>query len=196
MTEQTVTILPRRRSIIPGATARATRNALVRFTSRSSRHSSSENCSRGLRSVMPALLTRTSTGPSRATPAATASSSVTSNGAATAPSISAARASAASAERPLIATRAPAAASARASARPSPRVEPVTSAVRPVRSNSSFIAGRPAAARATGTPPCGARSAAPPPCVCRCRRPRRCSGCARSEGSSSSSRRGAAGGRP
>ena len=87
----------RARSIICGATARATRNALVRLTSSSSRHSASENCSSGLRSVMPALLTSTSTGPSRATPAATASSSVTSNGAATAPAISAARASHASA---------------------------------------------------------------------------------------------------
>ena len=80
---------------------------------------------------MPALLTRTSTGPSASTargdrglvghverrrdraldPAATASH--------------------ASAVRPLIATRAPAPASARASASPIPRVDPVTSAVRP-----------------------------------------------------------------
>ena len=50
---------------------------------------------------MPALQTRMSTRPSRATPAATASSSVTSNGAATAPSISAARASHVSA-RPAV----------------------------------------------------------------------------------------------
>ena len=64
MTEQTVTIFPARRSIIPGATARATRNALVRFTSSSSRHSASVNCSSGLRSVMPAFETSTSTRPS------------------------------------------------------------------------------------------------------------------------------------
>ena len=41
---------------------------------------------------------------------------------------------------------------------------------------------------------CAARSGARPPSASRCRRPRRCSGCARSAGSSSSSRRAAPGG--
>ena len=61
---------------------------------------------------------------------------------------------------------------------PSPRVEPVTSAVRPERSKSApLTGGSPAAARARGTGRCAGRSGARPPSACRCRRPRPCSGC-------------------
>ena len=91
VTEQMLTILPRPRSIICGATARATRNALVRFTSMISlplreRELLERLAQRHARVVDEHVdLAR-----ARATPAATAASSVTSNGAATAPSIPAA----------------------------------------------------------------------------------------------------------
>src|SRR5712691_13375184 len=137
--EQMLTILPRPRSIICGATARATRNALVTFAVITCSHSASENRSSEWRSWMPALLTRMSISPIAETPSATACSSVTSNGAANAPSMLAATVSHASGVRPLIPTRAPAPESARARASPMPRVDPVTRAVRPDRSKSSCM---------------------------------------------------------
>ena len=51
-------ILPRRCSIMPGATARASMNVEVRLVARTSSHSSSVTSTDRLSSVMPALLTR------------------------------------------------------------------------------------------------------------------------------------------
>src|SRR2546426_138868 len=62
-------ILPPPRWIIPGATARAQRNIEVRLVASTVSHSSSVTSSVCLSSVMPALLTRTSIGPSAAGPA-------------------------------------------------------------------------------------------------------------------------------
>ena len=105
--------------------------------------------SSGRRTVMPLLLITMSSGPTRRstslTPASTAASSLTSNAQVSARMPSAASAPAArarlAASRPLSTTRAPALPSARASARPMPRLEPVTRAMRPVRSNSGCAAG-------------------------------------------------------
>ena len=135
-------ILPERRAIIRGATARATRNALVRFVSSTSRHCASVISASGARRWMPALLIRMSIGAysasSFATAAITAAPSVTSKAAvvtrtSSASSADAARSSLAS-SRPFKMIDAPAWASPRAIAKPRPWLEPVTSAVRPVRS--------------------------------------------------------------
>src|SRR5262249_23549228 len=134
-------ILPRLRSIIPGATARAQRNMEVRLVTSTSSHSSSVTSSDGLSSVTPALLTRTSMGPSVRSASVTAaripSALVTSSGIARArppaASISAATDTISALARAAQATLAPASAKARAMARPRPRLAPVTNAVRPSR---------------------------------------------------------------
>ena len=111
-------------------------------------NASASNSSSRARCCMPALLTRMSTGPDRAswpsTAARTAAWSVASKASAlTAAPVSASRACAAASfasSRPLSTMRAPALASPSASAWPMPCDEPVTSAVLPVRSNSSVPA--------------------------------------------------------
>ena len=74
---------PQRRSSIPGSTARASRYGPVALTRRWRSHSAASVFENGADSAMPALLTRTSTGPRlaaiEATPRATAPSSVTSS---------------------------------------------------------------------------------------------------------------------
>src|SRR5262247_534028 len=132
--EPTLMILPRLRSIMPGATARAQRNMEVRLVTSTSSHSSSVTSSDGLSSVTPALLTRTSMGPSVRSASVTAaripSALVTSSGIARArPPADTISALARAAQ----ATLAPASAKARAMARPRPRLAPVTNAVRPSR---------------------------------------------------------------
>src|SRR5215831_10443024 len=142
--EPTLIILPRLRSIIPGATARAQRNMEVRLVTSTSSHSSSVTSTDALSSVTPALLTRMSMGPSARSASVTAaripSALVTSSGMARArppaASISAAANAIWSLPRAAQATAAPASPRARAMARPSPRLAPVTSAVRPSREKS------------------------------------------------------------
>src|SRR5215472_16239711 len=70
--EPTLIILPRLRSIIPGATARAQRNMEVRLVTSTSSHSSSVTSTDALSSVTPALLTRMSMGPSARSASVTA----------------------------------------------------------------------------------------------------------------------------
>src|SRR4051795_7283881 len=146
--DATLTILPRPRATIPRATARPTRNALVRLVSSTRRHASSGKSSSGDRCCTPALFTRMSSGPSRVstsvTPASTASASVTSKatGCTRAPAAAAVPArpptvsSSVPRSRPCTATEHPASTRPRASARPIPRLDPVTSAVRPAMSNT------------------------------------------------------------
>ncbi len=66
--------LARPRAIMPGATARASRNIDVRLVASTPSHSSSVTSIVLFSSVMPALLTRTSTGPSAASISRTARS--------------------------------------------------------------------------------------------------------------------------
>src|SRR5215216_3641787 len=94
---------------MPGSAARVQRNAPVALTLSCARHAASVVRSSGALSATPALLTRTSTGPTRANSAATARSSVTSQSA-----------------RPTATTSSPAAAKRAATAAPIPRVPPVT----------------------------------------------------------------------
>src|SRR5262245_50964983 len=134
-------ILPRLRSIMPGATARAQRNMEVRLVASTPSHSSSVTSSDGLSRVTPALLTRMSMGPRVPSASLTAcrisSALVTSRGIARArppaPSISAAADTISSLARAAQAILAPASAKASAMARPRPRLAPVTNAVRPSR---------------------------------------------------------------
>src|SRR5215468_3436831 len=131
--EPTLIILPRLRSIIPGATARAQRNMEVRLVTSTSSHSSSVTSTDALSRVTPALLTRMSMGPSARSASVTAaripSALVTSSGMARARPPAASISAAANAIWSL--PRA-----AQAMARPSPRLAPVTSAVRPSREKS------------------------------------------------------------
>ena len=90
--------------------------------------------------------------------------------------------------RPRRRGRAARATASRAAARPRlPLARPPRARARPRRWGTRPPSRRRrAAGRARGSGPCAGSSARPPPCACRCRRPRRCSGCARSAGSSSS----------
>jgi len=123
-TEQTLMILPLPRGIMRCATARPTKNTLSMLVDVMRRQASVEYSAKAPRSCMPALLTRMWIGPSSAsifaTPASTASASVTSKGAISAAmpkACSASRASTSWSEpRALSTTRAPAAPSAVASA--------------------------------------------------------------------------------
>src|SRR5918995_35727 len=137
-------ILPRPRGIMRLAASRPITNALVRLASMTLRHSSVCRSTIGLRSWIPALLTRMSMAmpaeSSARNASAMAASSVTSKHEAWRTSWPAAFISSAAAFRrpgsePLSTTAAPAAARPSAMARPSPRDDPVTSAVRPAREN-------------------------------------------------------------
>src|SRR5262245_27803465 len=116
-------IRPRRSRSMPRAARRATRNDPVRLVSMTADQSSSLIRSSNVSRVMPALATRTSTGPCFSETVSTASStwsaSVTSQ---RTPSIP----SGASPERSVIATSSPAATKALAMASPMPRLPPVT----------------------------------------------------------------------
>ena len=108
------------------------------------RHSSAGYSSSGwLGPEMPALLTRMSGGPSRASVAASAAAivagSVTSQARSIAPAISAAADLAAAASTSQIATRAPEAAKRSAIARPMPRAAPVTIATRPAEIDAVHV---------------------------------------------------------
>ena len=74
-----MTIRPLSRSSMPGSAARVHRNAPVALTSSCSRQSASVVRASGALLATPALLTSTSTGPTRSNSAATAASSVTSH---------------------------------------------------------------------------------------------------------------------
>src|SRR5215467_8243547 len=146
--DPTLMILPRWRSIMPGATARAQRNMEVRLVTSTSSHSSSVTSSDGLSSVTPAFLTRMSMGPSARSASVTASRTpsalVTSRGMARArppaASIFAAADAICSFARAAQATAAPASANAKAMARPRPRLAPVTNAARPSREKKRSVA--------------------------------------------------------
>src|SRR5215468_2951786 len=121
---------------------------LVRLTSITWRHSASDSSCGTLRMLIPALLTRMSSRPRRATVSATilrhwvSSATLTSSTTVLTPSwaSSAAAASAFLTLRPAMATVAPAWARPRAMPRPMPPLPPVTTATLPVRSKS-FMAG-------------------------------------------------------
>src|SRR5947208_5778642 len=150
ISEQTLTIFPVPRRTIPGARARASRNAPVRFVARTRSHTSGATVRTLSRCWMPALLTRMSRPPAAsasATPAATADGSVTSKATADTRACGPASAmtcapaaSTAARFRPCTTTAQPARARPTASARPIPRLEPVTSARRPRTSNRSDTA--------------------------------------------------------
>ncbi len=122
-------ILPRFFAIIPGSTACDTTNGAVRLVAMMSSQSFCVNSTNGARRWMPALFTRMSIVPcfaaAAATPAATASRSVTSNAAVSAlrpmPASFAAASASASGLRPLRSTVAPACAMPWAIAKPRPR---------------------------------------------------------------------------
>ena len=141
-TEHTLMILPRLRGIMRCATARPTKKTLSMLVLVILCQASVGNSANGLRCCMPALLIRMSIAPTSAstlaTPASTASASVTSNATASAWKPWPCRACRAScslaASRAFSTTRAPAVASACASAYPMPLLAPVMRAVRPVRS--------------------------------------------------------------
>src|SRR6266508_3831198 len=153
--EPILMILPPARAIMTGATARARRNMEVRFVASTRSHSSSVTSTVFFSSVMPALLTRMSTGPSVVPTSRTAASisaaRVTSSRKPPARlpgrRISSAVFSAWSIERAQQATSAPAAPSASAMARPIPRLAPVTSATRPFKENQSGMSTRPSRVR-------------------------------------------------
>ena len=134
-------MLPRPRFFMPGIAACATTNGALRLVSTIASKSAIGKSATGCRRWMPALLTTTSSEPCFASiaamPAFTASTSVTSNTAAStlppSPAIGLAAASSATWSRPFITTVAPARASPAAMPRPMPRAAPVTSATRPVR---------------------------------------------------------------
>src|SRR6478735_3642524 len=140
-------ILPCLRGIMRLAASRPITKALVRLVSITLRHSSVVNSTSGLRCWMPALLTRMSTAsPSRSkrSKAATiAGSSVTLKAAPSAWWPAARNSATACSTRlgstPLMISLAPALAMPSAMARPRPREEPVTSAVRPERSNRAVL---------------------------------------------------------
>ena len=122
------------------------RKTLVRFTSITASQSSSEYSAAGARRIMPALLTRISIAPK--CPTVSSTSRAQTSGKPTSPTSATAFAPAASilccvalgaALEPCTATLAPACASATAMAAPSPRDEPVTRAVLPLRLNLSSI---------------------------------------------------------
>src|SRR5262245_11864156 len=131
---------PERRRIMPRKMPRVSTNTEVRLTAITSSHSSSFILMNRLSCVMPALLTRLSTGPSVlsavSASAATAARSRKSQGSTeTREPSSAASASSRSALVPDMATLAPCACSTLATAPPIPPVAPVTRAPFPVRSN-------------------------------------------------------------
>ena len=145
--DEMVMIRPCPLSTMPGSTAWQQCSTPSRLTSIGPRQSSgsvSVNFFGSMASAppLPALLTSTSTGPRPATAASTASRSVTSNGAAVAwpplSTMSATIFSARSARRSLTSTRAPAVANIWAIPAPMFWPPPVTSAMRPVRSNTTF----------------------------------------------------------
>src|SRR5476651_1658388 len=135
------------RAIMRRAACLETMNALVRLVSITRCQSLNSSSTSGLRNWMPALLMTMSTcTPSLshcANASATACSSVTSKARPWASNpllFSRAAASATvSARVPFKITLAPAVASPSASAKPMPRAEPVTSAVRPLKSNSCVM---------------------------------------------------------
>jgi hypothetical protein len=134
------TMRPQPRVSIPAIAARARRAPESTFTVKKRSQSSSSIAKKSFGSKMPALLTRISgagtAAMSAAHPASVATSAATPS--AVAPGTSARNAATAAATlsclRPLITTRAPAAARPRAMAWPMPAVEPVTSAVLPLKS--------------------------------------------------------------
>src|ERR1700730_2978904 len=142
--EPMLMILPRPRGIIRFAASRPMTKALVRLVSITRRQSAVSSSTIGRRNWMPALLTRMSTAmpcSSRAAKAATISASLVTSKQASCTVCPAARISDTAlasrpASAPFSATAAPASARPSAIARPRPRDDPVTSAVRPVRSNS------------------------------------------------------------
>ncbi len=182
--EDTVTIRPQPRAHIPSTVAFVQCSTPYRLR-RTNRSQSATGMSRKARSVnpsagIPALFTRTSTGPSvvstSRTMAATAAPSVTSatHAAAWAPAAVsvAATVSARPRSRSFTATAAPAAARPRATPAPTPRPAPVTRATRPVRCDSAativiLVPRRRSPALAQGglSPPCSsvrvARAAGP-----------------------------------
>jgi hypothetical protein len=114
--EATLTIRPHPRSAIPGAKARISRIEASTCSSHWPFQSSSVSSSSGLAKLVPALLTRMSTGP----PASSAMRSAASGAVTSTPE-----------ERETPVTRAPSASSSATVASPIPRLAPVTTAVRP-----------------------------------------------------------------
>src|SRR6185503_8754078 len=139
-----LTILPPPARLRCGYAACAATNALVRFVSTTSFHSSRLYSCGCLRTFMPALLTRMSRRPSRCAASSTIArqdfSSVRSACRANALPPSCFTAAAFFAlSRPAMATAAPACASPRAMPRPMPPLPPVTSAALPLRSNTLLL---------------------------------------------------------
>src|SRR6185503_14333904 len=139
-----LTILPPPARLRCGYAACAATNALVRFVSTTSFHSSRLYSCGCLRTFMPALLTRMSRRPSRCAASSTIArqdfSSVRSACRANVLPPSCFTAAAFFAlSRPAMATAAPACASPRAMPRPMPPLPPVTSAALPLRSNTLFL---------------------------------------------------------
>src|SRR6266404_8661629 len=143
MIDDTTMMRPERCLTISRAASRARRNPAVRSVSMTVCQSASLVSRSGLRTMIPALLTRMSRRSRRAIAAPVAAPSATSKGRmpALAPPArsSAARASSVSGWRPLSSSSAPAAASAWAIAQPSPREAPVTSATLPARLKSGDL---------------------------------------------------------
>ena len=155
VSEPILMILPRPRGIMRLAASRPMTKALVRLASMTLRQSSVASSTIGLRSWMPALLTRMSISmPSRSNrskAAMTAASSVTSkprlvDPACRQPPWPRPPRRGAPRPTPLSTTAAPAAASPSAMARPRPREEPVTRAVRPSRRRAGLTWRAPQAA--------------------------------------------------
>ena len=151
VSEPILMTLPWPRAIMRLAASRPIMKADVRLVSITRCQSAVASSTIGLRNWMPALLTRMSTvmpAASKVPKARTISASlVTLNGAGSAAWPAAWNCDTVSATRsgsvPLIRMRAPATASPSAMARPSPREEPVTSAVLPVRSKRGLVMSGP-----------------------------------------------------
>src|SRR3954447_18930734 len=143
--EPTLTITPAPRATIPAPKIWQQFQTPVRLTSMTSRHWASVTSSAGRWMQVPALLTRTSTGPSscviRSFTSARTARSVTSavNAAAVTPLAASSSSTRALAEssRATTATAAPASPRAWVNARPRPRLPPVTTATRPGTAKAS-----------------------------------------------------------
>ena len=173
-----LTIEPRPLAVIAGSTAAHSSSGARTLTASIQSMSSAVSVWESLRRPTPALLTRMSRPPSAssaAAPSATGPSGEARSAVSTTGSCwsSPARSARASAVRADTATRAPARSSATAQARPMPRLAPVTSAVRPVRSKGSMptnvrarLPGPPRSAPSPGSPrPRTAGTASPSPDV-------------------------------